>query len=52
VSFDDVARTVHPSLRHRVLLNFEGQAEGIQPDDILTDVLKNTPRTLEQKLIA
>jgi MoxR-like ATPase len=52
VSFDDVAKTVHPSLRHRVLLNFEGQAEGIQSDDILTDVLKNTPRTLEQKLSA
>jgi MoxR-like ATPase len=52
VSFDDVAKTVHPSLRHRVLLNFEGQAEGIQSDDVLTDVLKNTPRTLEQKLSA
>jgi len=52
VSFDDVARTVLPSLRHRVLLNFEGQAEGIQPDDVLADVLKSTPRTVEQKLIA
>ncbi len=52
VSFDDVAKTVLPSLRHRVLLNFEGQAEGIQPDDVLTDILKNTPRTLEQKLSA
>jgi len=52
VSFDDVARTVHPALRHRVLLNFEGQAEGIQPDDVLTDILKNTPRTLEQKVSA
>jgi len=52
VSFDDVARTVLPALRHRVLLNFEGQAEGIQSDDILSDVLKNTPRTLEQKLSA
>lgn len=52
VSFDDVAKTAHPALRHRVLLNFEGQAEGIQPDDVLTDILKTTPRTLEQKLSA
>ena len=52
VSFDDVARTVLPALRHRLLLNFEGQAEGIQPDDVLSDVLKNIPRTLEQKLSA
>jgi MoxR-like ATPase len=52
VSFDDVGRTVLPSLRHRVLLNFEGQAEGIQPDDVLADVLKSTPRTVEQKLSA
>jgi MoxR-like ATPase len=52
VSFDDVAKTAHPALRHRVLLNFEGQAEGIQPDDVLTDILKTTPRTVEQKLSA
>ncbi len=52
VSFDDVLRTVLPALRHRLLLNFEGQAEGVQTDDVLADILKNTPRTLEQKLIA
>ncbi len=50
VSFEDVARSVLPSLRHRLLLNFEGQAEGICTDDILTDILKNTPKALEQKL--
>jgi len=52
VSFDDVARSALPALRHRLLLNFEGQAEGIRPDDVLEDVLKNTARTVEQKLIA
>jgi MoxR-like ATPase len=52
VGFDDVARTALPALRHRVLLNFEGQAEGIQADDVVGDILKNTPRTLEQKLSA
>jgi MoxR-like ATPase len=52
VSFEDVARSALPALRHRLLLNFEGQAEGIRTDDVLGDILKNTPRTLEQKLSA
>jgi len=50
VSFDDVARSVPPALRHRLLLNFEGQAEGVRTDDILSGILKNTPTTLEWKL--
>jgi MoxR-like ATPase len=52
VSFDDVAKSVLPALRHRLLLNFEGQAEGIQTDDVLTDILKNVARTAEEKLSA
>ncbi|MEN6424815.1 MAG: AAA family ATPase [Phycisphaerales bacterium] len=52
VSFDDVARSALPALRHRLLLNFEGQAEGIQTDDVLTDVLKNIARTAEEKSIS
>ncbi|MBP7052320.1 MAG: MoxR family ATPase [Phycisphaerae bacterium] len=52
VSFEDVARSALPALRHRLLLNFEGQAEGIRTDDVLTDIFKNTPRTLEQKVSA
>ena len=52
VSFDDIERSVLPALRHRLLLNFEGQAEGIQTDDILNDMLQNVPRTQDQKLTA
>jgi MoxR-like ATPase len=52
VSFDDISQSVPPSLRHRILLNFEGQAEGIQPDDVLKEIVTNTPRSLEQKLSA
>ena len=47
ISFSDVAESVLPALRHRVLLNFEGQAEGIQNDDILNDILKHTPKTVD-----
>ena len=50
VSFDDITQSVLPGLRHRLLLNFEGQAEGIQTDDVLGEIIQNTPRTLEQKL--
>ena len=41
VSFDDVAAVAPAALRHRLILNFEGQADGIQPDDIITDLLKS-----------
>lgn len=40
VAFEDVEAVAQPSLRHRILLNFEGQAEGIRTDDIVRDLLK------------
>ncbi len=52
VSFDDIAKSALPALRHRLLLNFEGQAEGAGTDDIVNDILQNVPRTLSQKLNA
>jgi MoxR-like ATPase len=39
VSFDDVRGVALASLRHRLILSFEGEAEGIDPDHILEDVL-------------
>ena len=50
VSFDDIVASVMPALRHRILLNFEGQAEGIRTDEVLDQVLAGTPKNLEQKL--
>ena len=43
VSFEDLRRVYLPSLRHRVLLNFEAQAEGIDPDEVLLKVLDAVP---------
>ncbi len=43
VSFEDVRRVYLPSMRHRVLLNFEAQAEGVQPDAVLLDILEKIP---------
>jgi MoxR-like ATPase len=42
-SFDDVRRSVAPALRHRVLLNFEGEADGITTDKILGDIIAQLP---------
>ena len=43
VSFEDVRRVFLPAMRHRVVLNFEAQAEGISPDQVLLDILKSVP---------
>jgi MoxR-like ATPase len=39
VSFDDIRRVYLPALRHRVLLNFEAQAENIASDTVLLQIL-------------
>lgn len=44
VSFDDIAAVAAASLRHRLILNFEGQAEGIDPDVIVDALLEQVPR--------
>ncbi len=44
VSFDDVTAVAKAALRHRLLLNFEGQAEGIQTDDVIADLINHVPR--------
>ena len=43
VAFDDVRAVAPASLRHRLLLNFEGLAEGIRPDDVIADLLRGVP---------
>ncbi|MCL4879059.1 MAG: MoxR family ATPase [Anaerolineae bacterium] len=44
VAYDDVMAVAPAALRHRLLLNFEGQAEGIRSDDVIMDALKTLPR--------
>lgn len=43
VSFADVQAVAPPTLRHRLLLNFEGQAEGISRDAVIADLLSSVP---------
>jgi MoxR-like ATPase len=43
VSFEDVRRVYLPALRHRVILNFEAQAESLDTDHVLLDILEKLP---------
>ena len=47
VSFEDIQTMVLPTLRHRLILNFEAEAEGITTDHVLAQILKDVPKTLE-----
>jgi MoxR-like ATPase len=42
VSIDDIKQVAAPALRHRLIMNFEGEAEGISPDAIIAEILKAT----------
>ena len=42
-SVDDVRAVAHSALRHRILLNFEGEAEGVKTDQVIDQILKSTP---------
>ena len=43
VSFDDIKAATAPALRHRLLLNFEGEAEGISSEHLIEELLQETP---------
>ncbi len=49
VSMDDLKASALPALRHRILLNFEGQAEGLTTDMVINDILDQLPVTAEVK---
>jgi MoxR-like ATPase len=43
VAFEDLRAAARPALRHRLILNFEGEAEGIPADRIIDQVLDEVP---------
>ena len=45
VSIDDIRHVAPPALRHRLIMNFEGEAEGVRPDAIIAEILKATKET-------
>jgi MoxR-like ATPase len=52
VSFEDIRRVFLPALRHRIILNFEAEAEGIDPDKVLLEVLQKVPEKAEDTKVA
>ncbi len=48
VGFDDVVKSLKSALRHRLILNFEAQAEGIPVENILDDLIKEVPHESEK----
>jgi hypothetical protein len=37
-----------PCLRHRVLLNFEGEAEGVRVEDVVLDIVNSVSTELKE----
>ena len=50
VSFDDVRAAAAPALRHRILLNFEGEAEGVAVAEVIDEVLAAVPATAAESV--
>jgi MoxR-like ATPase len=42
-SIEDIRAVALPALRHRVVLNFEGQAEGLTPDRVVSNLIDTLP---------
>ena len=44
VSYEDVEGTILPALRHRIILNFQAEAENITTDQVIGEIIKQVPR--------
>jgi MoxR-like ATPase len=44
VAFEDVARVALPALRHRIILSFEGEADGVSPDAVVRALLDSVEK--------
>ena len=42
VSFDDLDAALPLALRHRILLNFEGEAEGVDVEELISEIIRET----------
>jgi len=43
VSPEDVQAVAYDVLRHRILISYEAEAEGITPDDVIAELIKQVP---------
>ena len=52
VSCEDVRFASPAALRHRIITNFNAEAEGIKPDDIVRKLIDVVPRDPNEKVEA
>src|SRR5262245_4582250 len=52
VSFEEVRRVFLPAMRHRVILNFEAEAESVDPDKVLLEILSKVPEKADETKVA
>ena len=45
VSQEDLREVAFPALRHRIIPNFDGLTEGITPEDVIEEIIKETEDT-------
>ena len=43
MSFGDVQAVVKPALRHRLILSYQAQMDGVSADDLVDDLLQSVP---------
>lgn len=43
VALEDIQAVLRPCLRHRLIRSFEGEAEGLEPDQLLEELLRTVP---------
>jgi MoxR-like ATPase len=48
VTPDDIEAVAYPVLRHRILMNFKAEAEGVTPDQVTADILGQLKKTNSQ----
>ncbi len=46
VNFDDIRKVAIPALRHRIILNFEGEASGIKVEDLIKEIINEVPEKI------
>ncbi len=44
VGYADIESVACAALRHRIILNFEAEADRVNPDDVVREIVKGTPR--------
>ncbi len=50
VAIEDIEAVAYPALRHRILLNFEAEAQGITPEQVIEAVLEHVRQRSEVRL--